>query len=48
MLNATATTGKRIVIWTIVATLAALVAFLAFRGYLGTDLLLNFSNFYSC
>jgi hypothetical protein len=48
MLNAAATGGKRIVVWVILATLAALVAYLAFRGYVSTDLLLNFSNFYSC
>ena len=44
----TATMGRRMVVWMILATLAAVVAYLAFRGYLSTDLLLNFSNVYSC
>ena len=47
MLNAR-TPGKRIMLWLILATLATLVTFLAFRGYLSAELLLNFSNSLTC
>ena len=48
MLNVHMTQGKRVLLWLILATLAALVTFLAFRGYLSPDLLLNFSNTFAC
>lgn len=48
MLNVHMTQGKRLLLWLILATLAALVTYLAFRGYLSPELLLNFSNTFSC
>jgi uncharacterized membrane protein len=48
MLNVHMTQGKRLLLWLILATLAALVTYLAFRGYFSTELLLNFSNTFSC
>ena len=48
MLNVHMTQGKRLLLWLILATLAALVTYLAFRGYFSTELLLNFSNAFSC
>ena len=48
MLDVHMTQGKRLLLWLILATLAALVTYLAFRGYLSPELLLNFSNTFSC
>jgi len=48
MLNVHMTQGQRLLLWLILATLAALVTWLAFRGYLGPELLLNFSNTFAC
>jgi len=48
MLNAGTTAGKRAIVWLILAALAALVTYLAFRGYFSADLLLNFSNTFNC
>jgi hypothetical protein len=48
MLNAGATGTRRITVWLILATLAALVGWLAFRGYFSTDLLLHFSGALTC
>ena len=48
MLNVHMTQGKRLLLWLILAMLATLVTFLAFRGYLSPELLLNFSNTFSC
>lgn len=48
MLNVDMTQGKRILVWLMLAALAALVTYLAFRAYLSPELLLNFSNTFSC
>lgn len=48
MLNAGTTAGRRAMVWLILAALAALMTYLAFRGYFSPDLLLNFSNTFSC
>jgi hypothetical protein len=48
MLNVHMTEGKRLLLWVILATLAALVTYLAFRGYFSPEFLLNFSNAFSC
>ena len=48
MLNAGTTAGRRAMVWLILAALVGLVTWLAFRGYFSPDLLLNFSNTFSC
>lgn len=48
MLQVHMTQGKHLLLWVILATLAALVTYLAIRGYLSPELLLNFSNSFSC
>ena len=48
MLSAGTTAGKRAIAWLILAALAALVTWLAFRGYFSPELLLNFSNTFNC
>lgn len=48
MLNVHMSQGKRLLLWLIIAALSALVTYLAFRGYLSPELLLNFSNSFSC
>jgi hypothetical protein len=34
--------------WAIVAALAALLAYVAFRAYLGADFLIGFANMFTC
>ena len=48
MLDVRMTQARRILLWLILATLAGLVAYFAFRGYLSPELLLNFSSAFSC
>ena len=48
MLEVRMTQAKRLLLWAMLAVLAALVATIAFRGYLGADLLFNFSNAFWC
>lgn len=48
MLDVHMSEGKSLLLWLIIAALAALVTYLAFRGYLSPELLLNFSNSFSC
>ena len=38
----------RALMWLALSFLAALVVYAAFRGYLGSDLLLNFANAFYC
>ncbi|MFN7087387.1 MAG: hypothetical protein ACK4N4_12255 [Burkholderiales bacterium] len=38
----------RILRWLLIAVLAALVSYYSFRGYLGPEMLLNFSNTFTC
>jgi hypothetical protein len=42
------TEAKRILIWLLLAAVAALVSYAGMRGYLARDLLLNFANMYYC
>jgi hypothetical protein len=35
-------------LWAMLATLAALVTYAAFRGYFSADFLMHFSNTFSC
>jgi len=39
---------RRVLLWLMLAVLAALLAYFGFRGYFGPELLLNFSNSFSC
>jgi len=39
---------RRALIWAVMATIVALLCVLGFRGYLNTELLLNFANLYLC
>jgi hypothetical protein len=48
MINARMTQARRILLWLMLAALAAWVTYLAFRGYLTAELLFNFSNAFSC
>jgi cytochrome c oxidase subunit IV len=48
MLNARMTQSKRVLLWLILAALAALVTYFGIRGYLSPELLLNFSNSFTC
>ena len=42
------TQSRRILLWLMLAVLAALIAYIAFRGYFSPALLFNFSNAFSC
>lgn len=48
MLNAGTTAGRRAIAWLVLATFVALLTYLAFRGYFSPELLLIFSNTFSC
>ena len=48
MLNARMTQAKRILLWLMLAALAALVAYFGLRAYLSPELLFNFSNSFTC
>jgi hypothetical protein len=48
MLSARMTEGRRVLLWLILATLAAVLTYFAFRGYFSAELLMNFSNAFSC
>jgi len=48
MLHTRMNQSRRILVWLMLASLAALLAYLAFRAYLTPELLLNFSNTFSC
>ena len=48
MLEVRMTQSTRILLWVMLAVLAAVVAYLGFRGYFSPELLFNFSNAFSC
>jgi len=48
MLEVRMSQGRRILLWMMLAVLAALVAYFAFRGYFNPELFFNFSNAFSC
>ena len=39
---------RRATLWAIMAFIVGLLCLLAFRGYLGTEMLLNFANAFYC
>ncbi|MEK6594638.1 MAG: hypothetical protein AABZ67_16320 [Pseudomonadota bacterium] len=39
---------RRILIWLLLAAMAAMVSYIGFRGYLNPDFLINFSNSFYC
>lgn len=48
MLDARMTQARRILLTLMLVVLAALIAYLGFRGYFSPELLFNFSNAFSC
>jgi hypothetical protein len=48
MLNVRINEGRRLLLWLILAALAALLTYVAFRGYISAGLLLQFSNSFYC
>jgi hypothetical protein len=42
------TRARGILVWTMIAVLAALVAYFSFRGYMSADMLFNFGNSFLC
>ncbi len=39
---------RRALIWAVMAVIVALLCFLGFRGYLSSEMLLNFANAFYC
>ena len=39
---------RRAVIWAAMAVIVALLCYVGFRGYLSTEMLFNFANFFYC
>ena len=39
---------RKILVWAMLAVLAALVAYFSFRGYMSADMLFNFGNLFYC
>lgn len=48
MLEVRITQSTRLLMWALLAVLAAVLAYLGFRGYFSPELLFNFSNAFSC
>jgi hypothetical protein len=48
MLEVRMTQSTRLLLWGLLAVLAAIFAYLGFRGYFSPELLFNFSNAFSC
>lgn len=48
MLNVRMNQAKRVLLWLLLAVLAALVAYFGIRGYLSPELLFKFSNSFYC
>ncbi len=40
--------SRKILVWAMLAVLAALVTYFGFRGYLSADMLFNFGNSFYC
>jgi len=40
--------ARRVVKWLLIALLAAMASYVAFRGYLTPDMLMNFANSFYC
>lgn len=39
---------RQLIVWTLLAALAALVSYFSFRGYLAPEFLINFANSLYC
>lgn len=39
---------RRVLIWALMAAIVALLCLLGFRGYLSSEMLLNFANMFYC
>ena len=48
VLEARMTQSTRLLLWAVLAVLAAVVVYLGFRGYFSPEFLFNFSNAFSC
>lgn len=48
MLEVRMTQPKRVLLWLMLAVLAAILVYYGFRGYFSPELLFNFSNSFSC
>lgn len=48
MLNVRMTQSQRALLWLMLIAFAALVTYFGFRGYLSPELLINFSNSFTC
>lgn len=48
MLDVRMTQARRVLLWLMLAVLAALLVYYGFRGYFTPELLFNFSNSFSC
>ena len=48
MLDVRMTQWKRVLLWLMLAALAALVVYFGIRSYLSPDLLFGFSNSFNC
>lgn len=48
MLELRVTQPRRVLLWLMLAVLAALLAYFGFQGYFSPELLFNFSNSFSC
>jgi len=48
MLEVRMTQPRRALLWLMLAVLAAILVYFGFRGYFSPELLLNFSNSFSC
>lgn len=42
------TQTRKVLVWAVLATLAALVSYFGFRGYVSADMLFNFANSFYC
>jgi len=42
------TQGRKILVWAMLAALAALVTYIGFRGYVSADMLFNIGNSFYC
>ena len=48
MLNARMSESRRVALWIVLGALAALLSYVAFRGYLSPDFLIGFANSFRC
>lgn len=48
MLEVRMTQSTRLLLWAMLAVLAAVLAYLGFRGYFSPEFLFNFSNAFTC